>query len=221
MRAHTHDTYSRPASRIERAPSRNQLGTSGGGDVARRQQLRTALVRKLLSKYHPGIANSKTEATINKEVDRLMSMVKVTEKDLHAVEALVRQQSNEEIAWITTNPFKRVTAYKSGAQDEWAMVNELMVKAGFDAEAKKQQVPLHNLPLPLCAGAYAQSFLGAKTERKYASISPSYQVSCRTDIKCDPSLRLPPPHIHYPTPSGAASTKGKFQKAARRANNGA
>jgi len=68
-----------------------------------------------------------------------MSMVKVTEKDLHAVEALVRQQSNEEIFWITTNPFKRVTAYKSGAQDEWAMVNELMVKAGFDAEAKKQQ----------------------------------------------------------------------------------
>ena len=78
--------------------------------------MRSALVRKLLSKYHPGIANSKTEAVINKEVDALMSMSKVTEKDLHAVEARVRQQSNEEIAWITTNPFKRVTAYKSGAQ---------------------------------------------------------------------------------------------------------
>lgn len=68
-----------------------------------------------------------------------MNMAKVTEQDLYAVEARVRQQSNEEIAWITTNPFKRVTAYKSGAQDEWAMVNELMVKAGFDAEARKQQ----------------------------------------------------------------------------------
>jgi len=68
-----------------------------------------------------------------------MTMPKVTEADLHAVEGRVRQQSNEEIAWITTNPFKRVTAYKSGAQDEWAMVNELMVKAGFDAEGKKHQ----------------------------------------------------------------------------------
>lgn len=68
-----------------------------------------------------------------------MSISKVTEQDLHDVEALVRQQSNEEIAWITTNPFKRVTAFKSGATDEWAMVNDLMVKAGFDAEARKQE----------------------------------------------------------------------------------
>ena len=65
-----------------------------------------------------------------------MNMTKVTEADLHAVEGRVRQQSNEEIAWITTNPFKRVTAFKSGAQDEWAMVNELMVKAGSDAEVR-------------------------------------------------------------------------------------
>jgi hypothetical protein len=38
-----------------------------------------------------------------------------------------------------TKNTQRVTAYKSGAQDEWAMVNELMVKAGFDAEARKQE----------------------------------------------------------------------------------
>ena len=55
-----------------------------------------------------------------------MSISKVTEQDLHDVEALVRQQSNEEIAWITTNPFKRVTAFKSGATDEWAMVLTLL-----------------------------------------------------------------------------------------------
>jgi hypothetical protein len=111
-------THSRSVSRTEAG----RLGTSNGGDAARRQQLRSALARKLLKKYHPGIANSKTEAVINQQVDRLMSISKVTEQDLHDVEALVRQQSNEEIAWITTNPFKRVTAYKSGATDEWAMV---------------------------------------------------------------------------------------------------
>lgn len=130
---------SRSASRIERPGSRNQLGTSGAKDPERRNKLRSALVKKLLSKYHPGIANSKTESIINAEVDKLMNMTKVTEADLHAVEGRVRQQSNEEIAWITTNPFKRVTAFKSGAQDEWAMVNELMVKAGFDAESRKQE----------------------------------------------------------------------------------
>lgn len=127
---------SRSASRIERPGSRNQLGTSGAKDPERRSKLRSALVKKLLSKYHPGIANSKTESVINAEVDKLMNMTKVTEADLHAVEGRVRQQSNEEIAWITTNPFKRVTAFKSGAQDEWAMVNELMVKAGSDAEVR-------------------------------------------------------------------------------------
>ena len=113
---------SRSASRLERPASRAPTNVAGGDDHARRQQLRAALVKKLLSKYHPGIANSKTEAQINEEVDKLMTMPKVTEADLHAVEGRVRQQSNEEIAWITTNPFKRVTAYKSGARDEWAMV---------------------------------------------------------------------------------------------------
>ena len=115
-------THSRSVSRTEAG----RLGTSHGGDAARRQQLRSALARKLLNKYHPGIANSKTEAVINQQVDRLMSISKVTEQDLHDVEALVRQQSNEEIAWITTNPFKRVTAFKSGATDEWAMVLTLL-----------------------------------------------------------------------------------------------
>ena len=97
---------SRSASRIERPGSRNHLGTSGAKDPERRNKLRAALVKKLLSKYHPGIANSKTESIINGEVDKLMNMTKVTEADLHAVEGRVRQQSNEEIAWITTNPFK-------------------------------------------------------------------------------------------------------------------
>ncbi len=98
----------------------------------RKEKLREALVRKLLAKYHPGIANSKTEALVNDEVDNLMKLMKVTENDLLEVEGKVRKQSNEEIAMISTNPFKRVTSYKSGAKDEWAIMNDLIVKAGFE-----------------------------------------------------------------------------------------
>jgi len=91
----------------------------------------------LLAKYHPGIANSKTEALVNEEVNNLMQLMKVSENDLLEVEGKVRKQSNEEIAMISTNPFKRVTSYKSGAKDEWAIMNDLIVKAGFEAESRR------------------------------------------------------------------------------------
>jgi hypothetical protein len=80
-------------------------------------------VKKLLTKFHPGLSNSKTEALINTEVERLMGMSKVTEEDLVEVENRVRKQSNDEVAFIATNPFKNVTASKSGATDEWAMMS--------------------------------------------------------------------------------------------------
>jgi len=107
-------------------------------DAARREKLRTALIAKLMSKYHPGIAHSKTEALVQREVDALMKLPKVSEENLHTLEAKIRKQSNDEIAFIVTNPFKRVTAYKSGARDEWAAMNEMVVKAGFEAESRKQ-----------------------------------------------------------------------------------
>jgi len=106
-------------------------------DPERKEKLRAALVRKLLSKYHPGISNSKTERLVHSEVERLMAMDRVTEDVLHEVEARVRKQSNDEIAFIVTNPFKNVTSHKSGAQDEWAAMNEMVVRAGLDADTRK------------------------------------------------------------------------------------
>jgi hypothetical protein len=96
-----------------------------------------------MAKYHPGIANSKTEALVNDEVDKLMRLTKVTENDLLEVEGKVRKQSNEEIAMISTNPFKRVTSYKSGAKDEWAMMNDLIVKAGFEVGFAPAHILVH------------------------------------------------------------------------------
>lgn len=119
--------------------SRVQPQGGGGGvmDPARKDKLRSALVKKLMSKYHPGIADSKTERLVNTEVDRLMQMSKVTEDVLHEVENRVRKQSNDEIALLVTNPFKNVTAFKSGASDEWAVMNDMVVKAGMEADARK------------------------------------------------------------------------------------
>eukprot|EP00960_Hanusia_phi_P063100 765368-Hanusia_phi.AAC.2 len=75
--------------------------------MRKREKLKEALIKKLLSKYQPGIKDSKTEQLIQSEVDRLLSKPKVSEKDLQEVEQRVRKQSNEEISWITSNPFKR------------------------------------------------------------------------------------------------------------------
>ena len=104
-----------------------------------------------MSKYHPGLANSKTESLVNDEVDRLMQLKKVTEQDLLEVEAKVRKQSNEEIAMISTNPFKRVTSFKSGAKDEWAIMNELVVKAGLEVSLHRCGICAHRLPTEPCA----------------------------------------------------------------------
>lgn len=119
-------------------PAANGRRSGGGGkmqerapravDPGRKEKLRAALIRKLLSKYHPGISNSKTERLVESEVDRLMGMDKVTEDVLHEVETRVRRQSNDEIAFIVTNPFKNVTSHKSGAKDEWAAMNDMVVK---------------------------------------------------------------------------------------------
>lgn len=111
----------------------------GGPDPVRREKLRVALIAKLMSKYHPGIAQSKTEKMVHKEVDELMKLRKVSEQDLHEIEAKVRKVSNEEVAFLVTNPFKRVTAFKSGAKDEWAQMNDMVVKAGREAEYQNQQ----------------------------------------------------------------------------------
>jgi hypothetical protein len=123
---------SRHDSRSNKLNKNAMSGQGGGGpkaiDPERKGKLRKALVRKLLTKYHPGISNSKTEKLIEQEVDRLMNMDKVSEDVLHEVEARVRKQSNDEIAYIVTNPFKNVTSFKSGARDEWAAMNDMIVK---------------------------------------------------------------------------------------------
>ncbi len=120
-------------------------GGLGGGprtiDPERKAKLRKALIRKLLSKYHPGISNSKTEKMIEQEVDRLMNMEKVTEEILQEVETRVRKQSNDEIAYIVTNPFKNVTAFKSGARDEWAAMNDMIVKVRHTGNSMADRFP--------------------------------------------------------------------------------
>ena len=130
---------------MEDSRTQAQARKSHDNNISRKEKLRDALVRKLMSKYHPGLANSKTEALVNEEVDRLMQLRKVTEQDLLEVEGKVRKQSNEEIAMISTNPFKRVTSFKSGAKDEWAIMNDLVVKAGLEV-------------IPACHGVVGQIF---------------------------------------------------------------
>jgi len=121
-----------------RGMTASRVQPQGGGiDFARKDKLRSALVKKLMSKYHPGIANSKTEQLVNREVDALMQMSKVTEEVLHEVEIKVRKQSNDEIALLVTNPFRNVTSFKSGASDEWAAMNDMVVRAGMEADARQ------------------------------------------------------------------------------------
>jgi len=107
--------------------------------MRKREKLKEALIKKLLSKYQPGIKDSKTEQLIQSEVDRLLSKPKVSEKDLQEVEQRVRKQSNEEISWITSNPFKRVTVFRAGANDEWALMNDKVVQAGLTEEHRAQE----------------------------------------------------------------------------------
>jgi len=135
-------TAARQSNTNKQANALSGMAMEGGGggrgvDPARKEKLRTALVKKLLSKYHPGIADSKTERLVKSEVDRLMNMDRVTEDILHDVENKVRRQSNDEIAFIVTNPFKNVTSFKSGASDEWAAMNDMVVRAGFEADTRK------------------------------------------------------------------------------------
>mmetsp|Transcript_19563 Transcript_19563/g.64966 ORF Transcript_19563/g.64966 Transcript_19563/m.64966 type:complete len:197 (-) Transcript_19563:730-1320(-) len=107
--------------------------------MRKREKLKEALIKKLMSKYQPGIKDSKTEQLIRSEVDRLLSKPKVAEKDLQEVENKVRKQSNEEISWITSNPFKRVTVFRAGANDEWALMNAKVVEAGLTEEQRAQE----------------------------------------------------------------------------------
>ena len=101
-------------------------------NLQKRQSLRGALVDKLLAKYYPGIASSKTEALIHSEVDALINKGRVTEEDLRTAEAKIRQQSNSEISYIATNPFKRVIDHKSEGEDAWAkMVDARAAKGGW------------------------------------------------------------------------------------------
>lgn len=115
-------------------------------NLRRRQHLRSALVEKLLAKYYPGMANSKTEALINKEVDDLIDKGHVTEQDLRDAEARIRKQSNAEIAVIATSPFTSVLANKCAEKDEWAQLNSaqafrglMQEKQGKDMIKKRQE----------------------------------------------------------------------------------
>lgn len=107
-------------------------------NLRKRNHLRSALIGKMLDKYHPGIANSKTEQLINSEIDRLLAVGVVSEDDLRETEAKVRKQSNEEIGTIATNPFKRILAHKSGETDDWAQMHKKKLQEGMQADAKKQ-----------------------------------------------------------------------------------
>lgn len=73
--------------------------------------------------YVSGIANSKTETLIHSEVDALIAKGMVTEQELREAEARIRKQSNIDVAYIATNPFKLVVSHKSVEKDEWAQVN--------------------------------------------------------------------------------------------------
>ena len=137
----------RPNASLDGSKMQGQARHSHDNNNSRKEKLRDALVRKLMAKYHPGLANSRTEALVNGEVDRLMQLRKVTEHDLLEVESKVRKQSNEEIGMISTNPFKRVTSFKSGAKDEWAIMNDLMVKAGLEASFLWHAISRRGLPL--------------------------------------------------------------------------
>ena len=69
----------RTRSRIEAKNSSQKMpemkGGARGPDPARREKLRSALIAKLMSKYHPGISHSKTEELVYKEVDALMKVI--------------------------------------------------------------------------------------------------------------------------------------------------
>lgn len=45
-------------------------------------------------------------------------------------EARIRKQSNTEIAYVATNPFKLVVNHKSAHKDEWAMMNNNQAARG-------------------------------------------------------------------------------------------
>jgi len=63
-------------------------------NLRKRESLRETLVKTLLDKYHPGIANSKTEQLIVSEVDKLIAIGTVSEHELRDAEAKIRKQSN-------------------------------------------------------------------------------------------------------------------------------
>lgn len=46
-------------------------------------------------------------------------------------EARIRKQSNSEITYIATNPFKLVVSHKSADRDEWAQMNSAQAKRGI------------------------------------------------------------------------------------------
>ena len=83
-----------------------------------------------------GIANSKTEKLIHSEVDALIEKGMVTEQDLRDAESRIRKQSNIDVAYIATNPFKLVVSHKSIEKDEWAQVNSSKYAKGNPLHAK-------------------------------------------------------------------------------------
>ena len=86
--------------------------------------------------YFSGIANSKTEKLIHSEVDALIEKGMVTEQDLRDAESRIRKQSNIDVAYIATNPFKLVVSHKSIEKDEWAQVNSSKYAKGNPLHAK-------------------------------------------------------------------------------------
>ena len=76
------------------------------------------------------MANSKTEKLIHSEVDALIEKGMVTEQELREAESRIRKQSNIDVAYIATNPFKLVVNHKSVQKDEWAQVNSSKYNKG-------------------------------------------------------------------------------------------
>ena len=63
-------------------------------------------------------------------MDTLIARGTVTEQELRDAEARIRKQSNIDVAYIATNPFKLVVNNKSADRDDWAVMNSAQVAKG-------------------------------------------------------------------------------------------
>lgn len=105
--------------------------------ASRKAKLRDALIEKLMKKYYPGVPNSETERTINAEVDKLLTLPKVTESDLELLEKKIRRVSTNEVQTMLLSPFGRVVDKKTGLKDEWGTFNKVQLQIQEKQEREK------------------------------------------------------------------------------------